>query len=177
MPNWCSNHITIEGSVGAITNIQFIIEHNDDNLMAVRPRPEDIGDDWYSWSVKNWGTKWEMAVNSIESHVVNDDRMFLTIQGDTAWAPPVELLRFITERFTDVICHITYVEEGMDFCGAVTCVNGEVFESTGSISDNLPHDPHDEGGNYDQQMVNDTIDKLLCEHEDVVGAQLTEAGN
>lgn len=176
MPNWCSNNITIDGPVGTVTNIHYLITSSEDSLMALRPRPENIGDDWYSWSVQNWGTKWEMDPNYVELNDIND-QVFISVQGDTAWSPPVELLRYISERFTDVKCHITFYEQGMDYVGAATCINGEVFESESSISGHLPGGEDfdwDSDDAYD--IVYETIDKLLQHHEDVVNDQLTVKG-
>lgn len=90
---------------------------------------------------------------------------------------PVELLRFISERFTDVICHITFYEEGMDFVGAVACVNGQVFESESSISDKLPDD-FDWDSENAQDVINENLDNLMQHHEYVVNDQLQlKAGN
>jgi WhiB family redox-sensing transcriptional regulator len=89
MPNYCTNHVHIHGKRENIAVLWDAITDVNEvpNLMAVRPRPDDIGDDWYGWCIQNWGTKWPMEANTADK---DDDRIYL--QGDTAWSPPLALL-------------------------------------------------------------------------------------
>lgn len=165
MPNWCDNNITIEGSTESIDHIWNVIHEDDDlNLMGLRPMPEDIGDGWYNWSHTNWGTKWSLDIYYIDRYVAVDGTDSIHIQALSAWAPPIELLRYITESFTDVKAGIGFREEGMDFCGYAVCHSGKAYVSEGSISENLP-----EGFDYDGDdahiVLNDTIIELIDNHE------------
>ena len=50
--------------------------------------------DWYSWSVANWGTKWNA------SHVqVDEGPGYVEIAFDTAWSPPLPVLRKMVAMF------------------------------------------------------------------------------
>ena len=40
--------------------------------------------DWYNWSIHNWGTKWDAC----NSHIESDDEDYIFITFDTAWSPP-----------------------------------------------------------------------------------------
>ena len=54
------------------------------------------GNDWYSWNVRNWGTKWDVAVHSdkeysdtnVEGPVPNGENAVVHYNFNTAWSPP-----------------------------------------------------------------------------------------
>lgn len=175
MPNWCDNHITITSTnVESIDYIHSVVTSDDDyNLMGLRMPPEDATN---GWAVQHWGTKWSLDINSIELSEFFGEFQ-ITIQAMSAWSPPLELLAYITERFTDVKAHISFHEQGMDFVGFAHCEDGKYYLSDGSISENLPDDfDWDDDNAY--EIVNDTIEQLLCDHENVVMGQLQlKAGN
>lgn len=83
--------------------------------------PSGKNDDrWYSWRVNNWGVKWDI----VESWGIDTDENTITFYCDTPWGPPVEALNQISYILS---CKITnkYYEEGMDFWGVETYVDGE----------------------------------------------------
>lgn len=178
MPNWCSNHITISSTnEESINHIWNVIHEDDDlNLMGLRPRPDDVGDGWHGWSVQHWGTKWSLDIHSIDLAEFFGE-FTITIGASSAWSPPLELLAYITDRFTDVKADVSFHEQGMDFVGFAHCEDGQYLLSDGSISDNLPAD-FDWDSDDAQDVVNDTLDVLLDQHETHVMTQLTmKAGN
>lgn len=60
--------------------------------------------DWYNWRVNNWGTKW----NACYSKWVND----YTLIFDTAWAPPIPIIKEIKKKFSYMQMTHYYVDEG-----------------------------------------------------------------
>jgi hypothetical protein len=50
-------------------------------------------DRWYYWKIDNWGTKWNSYNVEVESNF--DDE--LTVNFDTAWAPPIGIFEKIKE--------------------------------------------------------------------------------
>ena len=94
MPNWCSNHLEISGNKEVIEKIKKGI-HNDDGLFKLfYPVPEELNytvgyppsktdeqiaklvkkygaTDWYDWSIKNWGCKWDAANMDIQESNCN----------------------------------------------------------------------------------------------------------
>lgn len=175
MPNWCNNTITIEGSDESIITVEGVNEsiehiwnviHEDDdlNLMGLRPRPDDIGDYWSNWSITNWGTKWSLDIYSIDRYTAVDGTDSIHIQAMSAWSPPIELLRYITEQFTDVRAGVGFREEGMDFCGYAVCHSGMAFVSEGSISEKLPKG-FDMDGDDAHIALDDTIMEMIDYHE------------
>lgn len=52
---------------------------------------------WYDWSVKHWGTKW----NAYDAKIVDNKPKYLAIQFNTAWSPPEPVFRAIEKMFDD----------------------------------------------------------------------------
>jgi hypothetical protein len=130
MPNWCNNNVTFTHEDAA--QIQRLVKaYNEDRLFKeFLPVPEELAQttspndknpdemiekygaaDWYSWSVENWGTKWDVeSVDAAEA-----DGNSVSVYFDSAWAPPIafyqhmETLGFTVDAF--------YYEPGMAFCG------------------------------------------------------------
>lgn len=122
MPNWCENSLYIESTPEDIAAIKAAILNGDGDeqglLNYFRPEPqhEDAGDaalpSWYSWRVENWGTKWE-----VDAEITGETETSIYICFDSAWAPPVEALRFWMEQEEHRIVDLRYIEWGMMFCG------------------------------------------------------------
>lgn len=67
----------------------------DDELKALN----DIGfRDWYSWSMKHWGTKWNAARAEITEPFTLDEG-YVEIRFDTAWCMPEPLQQKVFEDF------------------------------------------------------------------------------
>ena len=64
-------------------------------------------DNWWDWCVMNWGTKWEADVYSSEPDGIG----FVT-----AWSPPIGIVKALS-MLTGRDFRLTYIEEGVDFCG------------------------------------------------------------
>ena len=79
---------------GKMDNVAFMAEF-------VRSMSED--EDWYHWNVRNWGTKWDVAV--VDGREYSSTSMELTDNGDvmyrfeTAWSPVEEVLTKLSEMF------------------------------------------------------------------------------
>ena len=58
---------------------------------------------WYSWSIRNWGTKW----NACETEVIDDD----TIIFETAWSSPMPILRKLVELYPQFRIELWWADE------------------------------------------------------------------
>ena len=136
MPNWCSNNISISGPREKIESIYNQITSEDESkglLDALVPMPQEIRDtlkegsqtqDWYSWSIDNWGTKWEVNGEGLELQLDGDSNE-ASIHGyfDSAWGPPTTAYETFLDNNEDCELWASYEEPGMDFAGIYD--NGE----------------------------------------------------
>jgi hypothetical protein len=84
MPNWVRNKLFIHGPTEKVKQCTLDIATDNEHISfeKIFPRPKDIGDDWYDWSIQNWGTKWDVS----ETH--EDENGYICF--DTAWSTPIE---------------------------------------------------------------------------------------
>lgn len=68
---------------------------------------------WYDWSRKNWGTKWNAYDFSEYSQDCGADLIF-----STAWNTPEPIFVALGEMFPDVHFHVEFADEDLGFnCG------------------------------------------------------------
>ena len=134
MPNWCNNTFKVSASKEQIDGFEKFLNDNNgkDWFDFFAPCPEElkkVGDvsfhkepdeslvekygysDWYSWSVANWGCKWNCDAQDWN----REDDNTIGFWFDSPWAPPIELYNKISE--SDFEVEAQYHEEGMAFVG------------------------------------------------------------
>ena len=142
MPNWCMNTVEFEGTPEQIKQVKGAIQQ-DALFGTLCPMPKsvfrgDLGqderqecedkgiDNWYDWSVSNWGTKWEASDLHLDDEGQYDDCAHVTVSFSTAWSPPVNFYETLYENMNydcDDIgdpqfkIRATYYEPGCDFMG------------------------------------------------------------
>jgi hypothetical protein len=83
-------------------------------------------DNWYDWSVKNWGTKWDLYDTSIESEGNNQ----INYMFSTAWSPPSDaVIENISAMYPKLTLKLTYEEPGMCFKGETIAKGGKITSS------------------------------------------------
>ena len=114
MPNWCSNHVIISHEdKEKIDAIQTEVEKQEPQLFQMlRPRPPEEEEQWYSWNIENWGTKWEASFGDFQR--ISDNT--ITINYDTAWGPSTALWEYMFNELNYDI-KAFYLEEGVAFAG------------------------------------------------------------
>ena len=115
MPNWCDNHVRIEGPVDKIYNMAKACK--EENLLEYMVPVEGTKMD----RINAWGTKWDISEPQIE-HIVEDgviDMYFMS-----AWGPPSEAFLTYMDNNEDVDIQWCYQEGGNCFLG----VNGSDYE-------------------------------------------------
>jgi hypothetical protein len=143
MPNWCSNQVTLTGPKEKIDQIIVELEKSNsiDNsyeiLNVLRPRPAEQ-EDWYSWNVDNWGTKWDITVGGYE--VIDENTVSFTF--DSAWSPPTALYEYLETEGWNVDAY--YYEPGMAYCGRYLDGYDDYYEygdkSADEVAEMIPSD-------------------------------------
>ena len=131
MPNWCSNKLIIaSGSQAFVDRYTSLNEEGMRFFDFERIAPTPLGflddDRWYLWRISNWGTKWNTSANTTDA---NDD--WTEVYFDTAWSPPIEALRALSEDSPDIHFELHYFELGCFFAGSVQ-FDGDVFSESES---------------------------------------------
>ena len=77
------------------------------------------GNDWYSWNVRNWGTKWDVAVSPddkypdtyMEGPTPNGENLVVYYNMNTAWSPPFPAMEKLSEQYPSLLFTLSYEEE------------------------------------------------------------------
>ena len=115
MPNWCLNKLTISHE-DLSKVMEFVKAYKKGKVCEYYlPRPEN--EDWYSWNIANWGTKWDIGSDNGEVHGLNPTIVDneATMSFDSAWSPPLGLYKELVLRGFRIIA--SYFEPGMSYCG------------------------------------------------------------
>lgn len=82
--------------------------------------------DWYSWSIENWGTKWNCHEPNIHENI---------LVMETAWGYPEPIIHKLMTDF-NITADIHVLDEGYCFWGKLQYVEGELMdEAWSNISD------------------------------------------
>ena len=115
MPNWCSNHIKIEGPKDKVEAIwsKATDESEEGLLGALHP----IGEWDYHKAIDQWGTKWDVNMTDANLEISEDGT---TIEGyfESAWSPPLNAIMNYEMANPDVEIHCKYYEPANDFVGS-----------------------------------------------------------
>ena len=123
------------------------------------------GDDWYNWNLRNWGTKWDVAVSSTDNlpntymeETANGDNHVVYYNFETAWGVPDKALVNLSSQYPDLLFTLSYEEE-TGWGGEFEILRGVVLE----------------GSSYnwkcqacDYMEVGDPEDNWSDEHEDII---------
>ena len=159
MPNLCGNLLTIKSQNKSLLEKIKDIPYSDGDeglLGFFRPMPEEIksrnpgdptrpnkqeftqkygADNWYAWSNKYWGTKWDVKEYRDCSLISLDNGVWmLDIEFETAWNPPIEAIEFFVKHARETIDSMSedevlssvtlqYIEPGEQFCGVHDFLN------------------------------------------------------
>lgn len=90
-------------------------------------------DDWYAWNIRNWGTKWDVAVRDEETYPETeelDNYGFggLSYRFNTAWSPPIEAITTLSTQYPNAKFVLSYEEE-TGWGGEVVLQNGQTLSS------------------------------------------------
>lgn len=118
MPNWCSNHIVIEGPTDKVEAIWSIATDDTDHglLSALHP----IGAWDYNKACDEWGTKWDVSMSDANLELIKQDADVSIIEGyfESAWSPPLGAIENYLSNNDDVEIHCKYYEPANDFVGS-----------------------------------------------------------
>ena len=91
------------------------------------------GNNWYDWNVRNWGTKWDVAVSwdeeypdtQIYEYKSEGEDHWVVYGFNTAWSPPVPAMIKLSELVPNCVITLSYEEE-TGWGGESEFVNGKI---------------------------------------------------
>ena len=168
MPNWVTNYLTVDKKeVNKILN-----KENEVDFEILIPMPEELrntispcdvneelekkygASNWYDWSVRNWGVKWNASSSYTEE--MADDKIRITF--DTPWGVPIHWLEKLAELKIDF--HLAWYEE-QGYRGIITAEDGLIDEFE------LPEVEwiEDENGEYYSSEEKENFDWTLMQYD------------
>jgi hypothetical protein len=180
MPNWCNNTVTISHEDPAMIE-RVRKAFNEGRLLdEFIPVPQELRDtvsghcgdgyaqelnqfkmelnlkyfgakDWYDFCVSNWGTKWDVGADGQEA--IDNDNNTLSLNFESAWAPPVTAYEKLMEQGFKIIAY--YYEPGMAFCGKWDDGADDYYEYGGMSSEEVA------------ATIPDDLDECFCISEDI----------
>jgi hypothetical protein len=160
MPNWCNNSVEIYHDDPAMIERVRTAFNGEGLLQEFIPVPEDLRNtvsgsmgedkraeheaqqaanlekygynDWYSFCVNEWGTKWDIGS---DGNPAQDIPGGLMLGFESAWSPPIQAY----EKLTDMGFRIRamYYEPGMCFAGVWDNGDDDYYEYGGMTSDQI----------------------------------------
>lgn len=116
--------------------------------------------DWYSWSIANWGTKW----NAYDISELDNGFQF-----DTAWSHPAPVIEKLVEFFPEITFKVAFADEDTGYnVGKYTVKGDEVIEEDfpeGGSKEayKMAFEVKGDDANYFYDMIlnDDDIDEML----------------
>jgi len=90
------------------------------------------GNHWYDWNVRNWGTKWDVAVHNdkeySDTELMEETENSLAYRFNTAWSPPNSAIAKLSEQYPTLKFTLSYEEE-TGWGGEIVFEDGEGNET------------------------------------------------
>jgi hypothetical protein len=88
------------------------------------------GNNWYDWNVRNWGTKWDVAVGD-DKDEYPDTTMEQHGKGviynfNTAWSQPTPAILTLSSQYPELVFYLFYQEE-TGWGGDIKIMNGTIL--------------------------------------------------
>ena len=124
MPNWVDNYLVVNKEAK-----KYIVnDENEVDFEILIPMPEEVKNtvapydenNWYDWSISNWGCKWNASDTFIEDF--DNDKIRITFS--TPWVIPIVWIDKLIEMKIDL--HLAWFEE-QGYRGIITYNSEEDF--------------------------------------------------
>jgi hypothetical protein len=124
-----------------ITDLEYVaqpthskLDVNDSNWWNDTQELAKTDKSWYNWNIRNWGTKWDVAVPAedsykntyIEGPTENGENLVVYYNFETAWSPPVPALEKLSAQYPSLLFTLSYEEE-TGWGGEMELLRGEVI--------------------------------------------------
>jgi hypothetical protein len=144
MPNWVSNSVSVVGDKKRVKEFRkkHFTPKKEFDFETVIPMPESVfkgnlgikerevhgSNNWYDWSIENWGCKWNAGNTQLYSDKirVSKEVAVLEFSFDTAWALPEPIYKKLAEMYPDLSITVSFDEESGAFAGELEMTKGKI---------------------------------------------------
>ena len=100
-----------------VTDYEYL--QQPDHKLPIEEAMQFKTNDWYSWNVRNWGTKWDVGVSSddeypetyVEGPTPNGENLVVYYNFNTAWSPPFPAITKLSGQYPTLLFTLSYEEE------------------------------------------------------------------
>jgi hypothetical protein len=78
-------------------------------------------------AIEAWGTKWDVSSEGLEYTDNGDGTAEITGWFDSAWSPPIEAFRALSQDWDSCYIELMYEESGMCFVGCFDSEGGDAY--------------------------------------------------
>ena len=118
-----------------ISNEEYIKQP--DHTLPIQEAMKFSGNHWYDFNVREWGTKWDVAVDSddkypdtyIEGPTPNGDNLVVYYNMHTAWSPPMPAIEKLSKQYPTLLFTLSYEEE-QGWGGECEFLRGEMISQS-----------------------------------------------
>ena len=90
-----------------------------DHTLPIQEAMMFKGNHWYDFNVREWGTKWDVAVGAedkypdtyIEGPTENGENLVVYYNMNTAWSPPMPAISKLSAQYPSLLFTLSYEEE------------------------------------------------------------------
>lgn len=145
MPNWVRNNVVVNGNkkdLIAFERKHFKTENRERgfDFNTIIEMPSDIfqgnigeeerklygRNNWYDWSIDNWGTKWNASNTQYKGIGLDNNRVFLRFSFDTAWSCPFPIYEKLQKLYPDLAIEVEWADEDIGSnCGTISIYKDE----------------------------------------------------
>lgn len=121
---------------------------------------ENFLNNWYKWSIKNWGTKWDCGddvivtgLDEIEEAIKKNTpnkELILKYNFDTAWEPCTPLVAEMARQYPSLSISHFYFEDGLLIAGVYRYKDGVLIENEQIDEENFREFVHKE---FDEEFL------------------------
>ena len=122
-----------------------------------------VGQDWYHWNIREWGTKWD-----IDEAYAEQKPNQLSYEFSSAWSPPERAIDKLAAQYPKLVFTLRCLDEGDCFASEIHWRNGKSeFETELDINHALKEEMYGEcsacgDGNADDPDYEDYRQDLKC---------------
>ena len=118
-----------------ISNEEYIKQP--DHTLPIAEAMKFSGNHWYDFNVREWGTKWDVAVDSddkypdtyIEGPTPNGENLVVYYNMHTAWSPPMPAIEKLSKQYPSLLFTLSYEEE-QGWGGECEFLRGEMISQS-----------------------------------------------